>query len=73
MADCVCLPVCPFFNDRMAEIPVTAALLKKRFCKNQYDQCARYRVFSRLGREGVPADLYPTQTHRVDGILAAAG
>ena len=73
MSNCVCLPACPFFNDRMAEIPVTAGLLKKRFCVDRFDLCARYQVFSKLGREGVPGDLYPTQTQRVEAILAAAG
>ena len=71
MADCVCLSGCLFFNDRMAEIPVTAELLKKRFCRDRFDLCARYRVFAKLGRERVPTDLYPSQQERVEGILAA--
>ncbi len=72
LADCVCLSGCLFFNDRMAEIPVTAALLKKRFCLDQFKQCARCQVFSKLGRERVPTDLYPSQSERVAGILAGA-
>ncbi len=70
MADCVCLPRCPFFNDRMADMPATAQLMKKRYCQGDQSNCARHMVFSRLGSEKVPADLYPMQVERAKEVLA---
>jgi hypothetical protein len=72
MPDCVCLPKCPFFNDRMAEMPALAKSMKKKYCQGDFAACARYMVFSRKGREAVPSDLFPNQTDRVAAILAAA-
>ncbi len=73
MADCVCLPRCPFFNDRMAQMPATAELLKKRYCLGDQGQCARHMVFSKFGSEKVPTDLYPTQVERAQQLLALKG
>ncbi len=70
MADCVCLSRCPFFNDRMGQMPATADLMKKRYCLGDQTQCARYMVFSKLGAEKVPLDLYPTQVERAQKVLA---
>ena len=70
MADCVCLPRCPFFNDRMAAMPATAQLIKKRYCQGEQSECARHMVFSRLGAEKVPTDLFPTQVERAKEVLA---
>jgi hypothetical protein len=72
MAECECLPRCPFFNDRMAELPAISQLLKKRYCLGDRMDCARHMVFARVGSEKVPADLYPTQVERVPQILARA-
>lgn len=71
MPDCECLPKCPFFNDRMAQTPAMAQLLKKRYCLGDATGCARYIVFRAAGREAVPADLYPAEAERVPGILEA--
>jgi len=70
MPDCVCLERCPFFNDSMKSKPATAEIFKRHYCKNDFSACARYKVFKVLGREKVPADLYPNELDRVDGILA---
>lgn len=71
MADCECLPKCPFFNDRMAEKPATAHLMKKHYCQTDNTNCARFMVFKAIGKENVPADLYPSQLDRVPKVLAA--
>ena len=72
MPDCECLPGCPFFNDRMPMDASLAALFKRKFCLGENGQCARHMVFRRLGRDAVPADLYPHEVQRVDEILEAA-
>jgi len=69
MAECVCLPRCPFFNDRMAGMPATAQLVKTRYCLGEQDACARHMVFQKLGSDKVPADLYPTQVDRAKELL----
>jgi hypothetical protein len=72
MSDCVCLPKCVFFNDKMGEMPVTAENLKKRLCLGDNSNCARFMIFSALGREKVPPDLFPHNVERARLILAAA-
>jgi hypothetical protein len=72
MAECICLPTCAFFNDKMGNMPATAAMMKTRYCLGDSSQCARHMVFSVLGREAVPATLYPAQVDRAREILAGA-
>lgn len=71
MADCECLPKCPFFNDKMASKPATAQIMKKQFCQGDSTGCARHQVKVAAGSDKVPADLFPGQTDKVPGILAA--
>lgn len=70
MADCECIPKCPFFHDKMASLPGMAALMKKRFCQGDNKNCARWVVRSALGPTAVPADLFPNQLDRAQGIIA---
>ena len=69
MADCELINGCIFFNDKMQNMPATAEMLKNKFCRDQSNQCARYMVFKTLGREQVPADLFPQQQDRAEEIL----
>jgi len=71
MADCELLPKCIFFNDKMASMPVASDLMKKKYCQNDSTACARFMVFSALGREYVPADLYPNDVERAQAVIAA--
>lgn len=64
MAECECLPKCPFFNDRMLEKPVTTKMMKAQYCLGSNIECARHQVFKALGSENVPSDLYPSQRER---------
>jgi hypothetical protein len=73
MAECICLPKCVFFNDKMAEMPITSDRMKHHYCLNDNSSCARFMVFSALGREYVPADLFPQNVERAQALLAAAG
>ncbi len=71
MAECECLPKCPFFNDRMASKPATAQLMKNQYCLGDSSGCARHQVKMAAGSDLVPADLFPAQVDRVQGILGA--
>ncbi len=71
MADCVCVPGCPFFNDRMAGMPALANQMKRKYCQGNFETCARFTVMKALGRERVPADMFPNQVERAAEILTA--
>ncbi|MFX1399569.1 MAG: hypothetical protein ACFFAS_21290 [Promethearchaeota archaeon] len=66
---CKGLKNCPFFNDRMKEMPATAELFKKTYCKDNFKDCTRFIILNRIGKEKVPIDLYPNQRERVNDIL----
>lgn len=64
MADCELTPACPFFNDKMANMPSTASMMKRKYCQGNFAICARFIVFEALGRQGVPPDLSPNETDK---------
>jgi len=70
MADCALIETCIFFNDKMAEMPGMANLYKQRYCREDSSSCARYTVFKALGRENVPANLFPNDLARANEIVA---
>ena len=70
MPDCDCLPGCPFFNDKMAHMPNMSEMMKNRFCKGNFDSCARHTVKETLGKENVPLDLFPHQIEKAQAIIA---
>ncbi len=72
MADCECLPRCPFFHDRMANKPATASLLKNQFCLGDSTGCARHQVFKALGSPAVPSDLFPGQVEKAQMLISAS-
>jgi hypothetical protein len=69
MADCERLATCPFFNDRMSNMPATTGLFKKRYCQGDNSNCARYMVLQALGKEKLPADLFPNERERAQEII----
>ena len=71
MAECELTQGCIFFNNKMKDMPATAELLKAKYCKGAFADCARYRVFKALGRPKVPPELYPQQSEKVDEIIKA--
>jgi hypothetical protein len=71
MNDCECLAKCPFFNDKMANMPALSDMYKNSYCKGDWQKCARHMVFKQLGRDAVPMDLFPNQQDRATQILAA--
>ena len=66
---CECIDNCPFFNDKMANMPAMAEIYKQRYCKGNFQECARYMVFKALGKPSVPSDLFPNQKERALKIL----
>ena len=72
MADCECLPGCPFFNDKMDADKGLGQIYKKKYCLGDNTDCARHMVFKKLGREKVPANPFPNMQDRARDILSAA-
>ncbi len=70
MAECELLKGCIFFNDKMKDSDALAEMYKRRFCLGDNTECARYTVFKALGRENIPADLFPNMFERAKKILA---
>ena len=72
MVECEALSTCPFFNDKLADMPGTAAVFKRVYCQGAYSACARYLVSKALGKPKVPANLFPNQQDRAREIIAAS-
>jgi hypothetical protein len=70
MAQCECLAGCPFFNDKMANMPSVSDMLKQQYCLDDFAGCARYKVFKVKGKGNVPADLYPNDISRAMSLTA---
>ena len=70
MADCECLAACPFFNEKMENMPSMVHIYKDRYCHGDNLSCARFQVFKALGREAVPKDLFPNQGERAQDVIA---
>ena len=69
MADCECLEGCPFFNDRMENMPGLSKIYKRNYCKTDSSKCARYVVFKTLGKPAVPGDLFPNQIEVAEELI----
>lgn len=70
MSECDLSSGCIFFNDKMENRPATADILKSRYCKDDFNNCARMIVVKALGRAKVPSDLFPNQLARAQDIVS---
>ncbi len=71
MVECPFAPTCPFFSDRMKNMPAAAELMKKRYCFDDHKGCARFIVWEKMGMDRVPEDLYPNQREKAMKIANA--
>lgn len=69
MAKCECLKQCPFFNDKLSNMPAYSMITKNKYCMGDSSECARYRIFKALGNGMVPLELYPHQSQIADRII----
>ena len=68
---CEFLEKCPFFNDKLANMPSTAEILKNTYCKGDFNKCARYMVAKTVGRDKVTLDLFPNDQDKAKKIIEA--
>lgn len=69
MSDCPSLVKCPFYNDKIADKPILAEMYKKKYCKSNNNNCARWKIATTLGKQFVPTDLFPNQVDRINEII----
>ncbi|HVN20548.1 MAG TPA: hypothetical protein VMU05_17310 [Dongiaceae bacterium] len=67
MAECEKLKKCPFFTDKMANMPSVAEVMKRNYCLGDKNLCARYQLAS--AGLSVPADLFPNDIDRARALL----
>jgi hypothetical protein len=70
MNDCELLEKCPFFNDKLKDMPTASDMMKKIYCQWHYKECARYKVAGVVGKDRVPSDLFPSDKERAAVLLA---
>lgn len=73
MAMCENLLKCPFYQGKMSMDSGLGSMYKKRYCEGNRSVCARYMVSSKLGKEFVPASLYPNMVDKAKEILSKNG
>ncbi len=71
VAECELLPTCPFFNDKMANMPISKEYIKKNYCRQNNMMCARYMVYKAHGREKVPPTLYPSEINKAIRLISS--
>jgi hypothetical protein len=69
MSQCKLIKICPFFNDRMLNMPSLMDSFKQTYCRGVSVNCARYLVSMAYGKDAVPVDLFPNQIERAEKII----
>lgn len=66
---CELLDVCHFFISEL-KVESIANRFKNRYCHTCKEACAIYMVYSSMGHDAVPKDLYPNEYDRALDILS---
>jgi len=64
MEYCERLSSCPFYNEKLKDLPAMAEGFKKMYCFNIKPNCARYILLKALGPEKVPVELFPNEIEK---------
>jgi hypothetical protein len=59
MAECKLLKKCLFFHENLQNMPAASEMMKRMYCRWQYDECARYKIATKMGPENVPSGMFP--------------
>ncbi len=71
MGECEFMEKCPFYNDKLGNVPEKVEELKVHYCRNNNLHCARYMVVNALGKDRMPVELYPHEKERAYTLIAA--
>ena len=69
MKQCAKLAQCPFFHERLPNMPSMVEAIKRKYCTGDSSGCARLQVS--LAGKTVPPDLFPNHAHRIAALLAS--
>jgi hypothetical protein len=69
VTECELTNNCDSFYESIKNMPSTSRLMKGAYCKGDYSDCARYKVYTVQGREKVPVDLCPSDLNRASKLL----
>lgn len=69
---CDRLEGCPFYHDKMPLKHGVGTIFKTKYCNDNFEQCARYKVSQKVGAQFVPNSLYPNMNDVADGIIKEA-
>ena len=70
MATCPLTKECAYYSGKLTAPSDAVADAKKRFCNDNYEACARYKVVEAAGAESVPADLMPDMVSRAEVLIS---
>ena len=69
MCTCPVLDNCPFFKDKLNNMPPNAEVYKVNYCINDSFKCARLLTARILGVNSVPSNLLPSEMNRAEKII----
>ena len=69
MARCELVQGCFFTMDFSNNMPSRLAVIKRTYCNQDFEKCARFIVFKAHGAEQVPNDLDPSDIELAESII----
>ena len=75
MAKCEMVQQCIFTTDFANNLPAQIALIKRTYCNQGYEFCARYLTAKHINQDAVPTNLHPadiSQALKIIGRQVAA-
>lgn len=69
MSECPILKTCPFFNNKIPNMPPELKSYKHKCCLDENLHCARFVVARFLGLTLVPYDLLPNEMDKAEDII----
>lgn len=63
---------CPVCNETDGRYARLTGLFRRRYCANEYENCARYGAYSLVPEADVPRDILPTDYLKLQKLTAAA-
>ena len=49
---------------------ILATMYKRKYCQDNYGDCARYMVAINVGREKVPSNMFPNMRDKAEEIIS---
>ncbi len=66
---CVFLDKCPFYNGKLSGQQGVGAIIKRKYCEDNSEACARFRAAMTIGPEQVPDTLFPNMNDLADSLI----